>query len=212
MKAKYSDCVFINCPFDSEYADMFRASIFTVLDAGFIPRCSLEVANGAPRLNAIVALLKGCKYGVHDLSRVQLDSETGLPRFNMPFELGLFYAARHFGTAEQTRKLCLVFEEDRYRYQKFISDIAGVDVTPHGGSPENVIAGLRDWLVTASHRTTIPAGAAIKSRFLAFTSDMEQVCNEHFTDYYSMPFVELVYNMTDWLDQNQTRHSPLFPL
>ena len=86
---KYSDQVFVNCPFDKEYLSLFRACTFTVLDAGFVPRCSLEIDDGTQfRLEAIMGLIENCKYGVHDLSRVQLDSGSDLPRFNMPFELG----------------------------------------------------------------------------------------------------------------------------
>ena len=110
-KTNYSDQVFINCPFDKSYLNMFRACVFAVLDAGFIPRCSLEVGNGTQfRLNAIVGLINECQYGVHDLSIVQLDSASKLPRFNMPFEFGLFYSAKHFGISKQKRKQCLIFE------------------------------------------------------------------------------------------------------
>lgn len=34
--------VFINCPFDSEYAPIFEAIVFAVHDAGFRPRCARE--------------------------------------------------------------------------------------------------------------------------------------------------------------------------
>jgi hypothetical protein len=178
-KANYNDQVFINCPFDKKYSAMFHACVFTVLDAGFIPRCSLEVDDGTQfRLNAIIALINDCRYGVHDLSRVQLDPGSGLPRFNMPFELGLFYSAKHFGTQNQKKKQCVVFETEKYRYQKFISDIAGIDIKPHDKSPEKLILELRNWLFTASRRTTIPPGAKINGLFLAFQSDIEKACKK----------------------------------
>lgn len=210
-KTNYSDQVFINCPFDKSYLNMFRACVFAVLDAGFIPRCSLEVGNGTQfRLSAIVGLINECQYGVHDLSRVQLDSGSKLPRFNMPFEFGLFYSAKHFGMSKQKRKQCLVFEKQNYRYQKFISDIAGIDVTPHSNSPEKLIVALRNWLVTASRRTTIPPGPRIYERFVTFQADMKQACRRKSIDYNSMPFVELVQNMVDWLRINQITPAPLF--
>lgn len=211
MKNSTSDHVFINCPFDKRYANMFRACVFTVLDAGFIPRCSLEVDDATQfRLSAILSLIDGCRYGVHDLSRVQLDSTSRLPRFNMPFELGLFYSAKHFGSSNQKRKQCLVFETDKYRYQMFISDIAGVDITPHDSAPEKLILALRNWLVTASHRTTIPPGGKIKTRFNAFQVSIRKACRKHGIDYNAMPFVEIVQNMTDWLRINQIPHTRLF--
>ncbi|MDX1921225.1 MAG: hypothetical protein SFU25_10895 [Candidatus Caenarcaniphilales bacterium] len=38
--------VFINCPFDTNYKELFYALLFTILDLGFIPRCSLESEDG----------------------------------------------------------------------------------------------------------------------------------------------------------------------
>jgi hypothetical protein len=190
---------------------MFRACTFTVLDASFIPRCSLEVSDGTQnRLNAIIRIINECRYGVHDLSRVQLDSRSKLPRFNMPFELGLFYSAKYFGMSKQKRKQCLVFERQKYRYQKFISDIAGVDVIPHDNSAEKLIGALRNWLVTASKRTTIPPGPRIYERFVVFQSDIKAACRRNSFDYNAMPFVEVVKNMVDWLRINQFKGAPLF--
>jgi hypothetical protein len=179
-KAKYNDQVFINCPFDKEYSAMFHACIFTVLDAGFIPRCSLELDDGTQfRLSAIITLITDSRYGVHDLSRDQLDPGSNLPRFNMPFEIGLFYSAKHFGTENQKQKQCLVFETEKYRYQQFISDIAGIDIKPHKNLPENLILALRNWLVTTSRRKTIPPGGVIIKRFLAFQSDIGKACKKN---------------------------------
>jgi hypothetical protein len=208
MKNSASNNVFINCPFDKRYAPMFRACVFTVLDAGFIPRCSREVDDATQvRLSAILALIDGSPYGVHDLSRVQLDSVSKLPRFNMPFELGLFHGAKYFGSSRQKRKKCIVLESEKYRHQKFISDIAGVDVTPHGSCSEKLILALRNWLVTASRRTTIPPGETIRARFSAFESYIKNACRRNGSDFNSMPFVELVQNMTDWLRINQITHA-----
>lgn len=211
MKSSPSDYVFINCPFDKRYGKMFRACVFTVLDAGFIPRCSLEINDATQiRLGAILSLIDVCRYGIHDLSRVQLDSVSKLPRFNMPFELGLFHSAKHFGMPIQKRKQCLILESDQYRYQKFISDIAGIDITPHANSPTELIYAVRNWLVTSSRRTTIPPGEAIINRFNTFHSNFTKACRVNSIDYAAMPFIEMVQNMTDWLRINQIAHKPLF--
>jgi hypothetical protein len=39
---QYADNVFINCPFDPEYAPIFEAIVFAVNDAGFRPKCARE--------------------------------------------------------------------------------------------------------------------------------------------------------------------------
>jgi len=202
-KPDYNDQIFINCPFDKKYSVMFRACVFTVLDAGFIPRCSLEIENGTQsRLGAIYELISDCRYGIHDLSRVQLDSGVRLPRFNMPFELGLFYSAKYFGTNNHKNKKCLILEKEKYRYQTFISDLAGIDITPHDNKPEILIKELRNWLVTASRRTVIPHDTQIIKHFHAFQPYIKKTCKINAIDYYTMPFVEIVHNMTQWLKLN----------
>ncbi len=209
--SNYSDRVFINCPFDDQYRQLFRACTFTVLDAGFVPRCSREVDDASTsRLDVIVDIIDECQYGIHDLSRVQLDQSSHLPRFNMPFELGLFHSAKHFGPKRQKGKQCIVLEKNKYRYQKFISDIAGMNVTPHSNSQKRAIHAVRNWLVTASRRTTIPAAETIHKRFKAFQADFRKVCKKYGRDYDSMPFIEMVHNMNDWLQRNQIVKTPLF--
>jgi hypothetical protein len=48
-------------------------------------------------------MIRECRYGIHDLSRIELN-EAQYPRFNMPFELGIFFGARYIGTGEQKKK------------------------------------------------------------------------------------------------------------
>jgi hypothetical protein len=207
----YNDQVFINCPFDREFLDIFRAFCFTILDCGFVPRCSLEIDDASQfRLKAIIDMIEDCKYGLHDLSRVEIDKKSKLPRFNMPFEFGIFYGAKMLGNRKHKNKQCVVMEKEKYRYQKFISDISGIDVTPHGHSVKRTILGLRNWLVTASRRTSIPPAEQIYSRYLKFQRDLEKICKTKGIDHRTMPFIETVQNMTDWLKLNQILKQPLF--
>ena len=127
------DDVFINCPFDLEYNPTFRALVFAIYACGFRPRSALELDDGGQtRIEKLFNLIDACRYGIHDLSRTELDAKHGLPRFNMPFELGIFLGAKRFG-AGQKAKRALILDIDRYRYQKFISDLAGMDIHEHGG-------------------------------------------------------------------------------
>ena len=83
--------VFLNVPFDPQYRLLFEAMLFAVYDCGFKPRCALETTDaGQVRVQKISAIIRDCAFGIHDISRTQLDEGSGLPRFNMPFELGLF--------------------------------------------------------------------------------------------------------------------------
>ncbi len=211
MSNNYSNQVFINCPFDENYRKIFRAIIFTILDCGFIPRCSLESDDATKsRLSYILKLIEQCKYGIHDLSRVELDKLTKLPRFNMPFELGIFHGAKFFGQGLQQDKNCIILEKKEYRYQKFISDIAGIDVTAHNNSLKQVIIVIRNWLATATRRKTIPDSSNIISRHNSFKYRFEKTCKSRNIDSNIMTFVEITHNISDWLNLNQKNHHPIF--
>ncbi len=113
------------------------------------------------RIDKLYRIIGECRYGVHDLSRTELDDAHHLPRFNMPLELGIFLGAKRFGTDDQKLKRCLILDVEQYRYQRFISDISGIDVTPHGGDRREAARCVRDWLVTVSGRKTIPSVAVL---------------------------------------------------
>lgn len=96
-----------------------------MLDCGFTPRSALEAFDaGEVRIAKIYRLVSASQYGIYDISRIELSKDSGLPRFNMPFELGLDLGAKTFGTAQQKRKQLLVLDSKPYRYQASISDIA----------------------------------------------------------------------------------------
>ena len=178
MPQTYETDVFINCPFDSEYLPIFEAIVFTVYECGFRPRCALEAEDsGAVRVEKILKIIGESRFGIHDLSRTELDSRSGLPRFNMPLELGMFLGATRFGPPLQRRKVCLVLDREQYRYQKFISDIAGQDIRSHDGNPQKTIRQVRDWLRAAGGNPMIPGGREISRRYGIFLKGLPAVCH-----------------------------------
>lgn len=202
----YDSSVFINCPFDEDYAQIFEALIFTTFDCGFVPRCAFEVDNGVQnRIDKIVDLIRSCRLGIHDLSRTELDTHNRLPRFNMPFELGLFLGAQCFGTAAQKKKSCLILDVERYRFQAFISDIAGRDIKAHGGTVDRAVACVRDWLASQSE-LRIPGGGAISRRLRRFTSDYPSLLLAQSIDPREATYHDLVTSMRDWLAANPASH------
>lgn len=63
--------VFLNCPFDFSYQDLFFAAVFTILACNRQPRCALEsLDSGQNRLDKIVGLIRESQYSIHDLSRI----------------------------------------------------------------------------------------------------------------------------------------------
>src|SRR3954453_16452915 len=140
-EAGYERSVFVNCPFDNEYRHLFEAIVFAVHDCGYAARCALEVDDGSEvRIEKVARIIGDCRFGLHDISRTQPDLATGLPRFNMPFELGVFLGAKRSGRAEQKQTSCLILDIEPYRFQKFLSDIAGQDIAAHGGNVDIAIS------------------------------------------------------------------------
>ena len=160
--------VFINCPFDPKYKLLFEAIVFTVIDCGYICRCAKELGGASQRLDKIVTIISECKYGIHDISRVETDRKKNFPRFNMPFELGLFYGAFFFGNKKQQGKRHIILEKEKYRYHTFISDIKGIDIHDHKNSPKIVITKIRDWLETYSKDKFLPSGGIIYKKYKIF--------------------------------------------
>ena len=141
---------------------MFDGIVFAITDLGFVARSAREEDDGGEfRLAKIQRIIEQCRYGVHDISAVTLDSTHSLPRFNMPLELGLFLGCKRYGSNRQRYKVSLIFDRDPYRYQVFISDIAGQDIHPHNNDVKTAIRELRTWLATASERTKLPGGKDI---------------------------------------------------
>jgi hypothetical protein len=205
MTAAYADCVFINCPFDRDYRPFFEALVFAVHDAGFVPRCSLELSDaGEDRLTGIVRLIKDSRFGIHDISRTE-PNERGLPRFNMPFELGLFIGCRRYGGAKQRSKMCLVLDREPYRYQEFLSDIAGSDIAAHDGDTKVAVRRVRDWLRSASGRTTIPGAKRIWDRFERFAEHLPRLCEEMGLDLQEVHFADYSNMVVQWLRENAPR-------
>ena len=192
--------VFINCPFDDEYRPLFQALMFAVARCGFVPRCSLEAADsGDVRIDKITKIIGECRYGIHDLSRVELSSGNNLPRFNMPFELGLFLGARRFGPPKQRRKVCLVLDSAPYRYQAFLSDIAGQDIRTHGNEARRIVAHIRDWLRDSSQDASIPGGDEVHRRYEQFQSDLPRLCRDAHLLPNELTFLDLSTLISEWL-------------
>ena len=196
----YNDNVFLNCPFDPDYKQLFDAMVFAIHDCGFIPRCALEEEDASQvRIDKIYNIIADCRYGIHDISRTELDKVSGLPRFNMPLELGVFLGAKKFGINKQKRKNCLILDKAQYRYQEFISDIAGQDIQAHNNNPEGIITVVRNWIRTASKRQTIPSGSIIWGRYQEFMEDLPQLAQEHQLKVEELIFNDYTLVITRWL-------------
>lgn len=178
---------------------MFEALVFTVLACEFRPRSALELEDASlPRIEKLYAIVESCRYGIHDLSRTELDPVNRLPRFNMPLELGVFLGAKKFGDESQKQKRCLILDVERYRYQKFVSDLSGMDISCHGNDVDQIIASARNWLANVSRRT-LPGAKLIQGSYAKFVGDKSLIAAGQGLDANAIPYVDYERMVTAWL-------------
>jgi hypothetical protein len=199
---EYDQNVFINCPFDPEYAPLFEAIVFAVNDAGFRPKSARERLDSSQvRLQKIIDLIACSRYSIHDLSRTTLDDATALPRFNMPLELGIDLGCKAYHPQRSAKSL-LIFDSEQHRFQKFVSDLSGQDIQHHGNDARTAVTGVRNWLRTESGKDTIPGGAAIYSRYQAYRTDLPGICVELKLDISDLAFADFSFTIAQWLERH----------
>lgn len=195
--------VFINCPFSPDYAGFFQALVFGVVRSGFIPRCARENDDGGEvRIDKIRRIIAESRFGVHDISKTEPDPGSGLPRFNMPLELGLFLGARAFGGARHAQKKTLILDREPHRYHAFISDIAGQDIHSHDGQITRLIEEVAAWLRDQARDPRVPGGRAIATEFADFVEDLPKLAALMRLEPDELTFKDLHAIIADWITTN----------
>jgi len=201
--------VFINCPFDGQYKPLLRAMLFTLIYCGLTPRIASERGDsGEVRISKILELIKECKYSIHDLSRMEPLNPGDLPRFNMPFELGLDIGCKESASGQLAQKKSLILERERFRYQRVLSDLSGNDIKDHHGEPERLVRRVRSWLIE-NVRPDLPTGTEVWEAFNNFCDlfDAETSKLEYSReDLDEMPVKEEIYFINLFL--NRVRRKP----
>lgn len=207
-----AESVFINCPFDVDYQPLLRALVFAVQDCGFLARSALERDDGSEvRIEKIRRIIGESAFGVHDISRTEADAGTGLPRFNMPLELGIFLGAKYYGNARHARKSCVIFDRERYRYQAFCSDLAGHDIRAHGGAEREVVRAVRDAAGTWVPQRRLPGARAMFERYGRFVESLPRLAARIALDPDELTFGDLSFLIARWLRTNKPASTSLDP-
>lgn len=149
-------------------------------------------------------IISECKYSIHDLSHTELDVATGLPRFNMPFELGLDFGCKRFGNSNQNGKISLVLDIEEHRYEAFISDVKGQDITARGNTVLEVIEVVRDWLRNEldPRVVIIPSGENIHKRYLDFQLALPTICARLRWNPNNLKFADFSFAVATWIEAN----------
>lgn len=195
--------VFIDCPFDDSYRPVFDAIVFAVLACDFKVRSALEITDsGDLRLDKIYRLIGESTHSIHDLSRVEVDGETGLPRFNMPIELGIALGFKKFASRSPPQRL-LILDSERFRYRKFASDLAGLDIAEHANQPAGAIARVRDFL--AAGRSSLPTADHIHASYSTFEAALDGMASAHKQSVAQLTFSDRLRLAKLFIDRSRTR-------
>jgi len=201
ITGEFEKNVFINCPFDPVYKQMLKVLIFTLIMCGLEPRIALERNDsGEERINKIKELIRCSKYSIHDISRMEPLKEGNLPRFNLPFELGLDLGCRTYGESKLATKKCLILEKEEHMYLKVISDISGNDIRAHNGDEQNLLREVRNWLLTTVN-LPVPAANIIWETFNLYSNFFIKTCKEEGYDAHDieyMPIKEYMRYVKKW--------------
>ena len=195
--------VFINCPFDNDFKPLLKALVFELIYLGFSPKLSQTLSSSAIRINQIKNLIKTCKFGIHDLSRSKAMVAGELPRFNMPYELGLDIGALEYGNRKLKTKRILILETERFHYQKVISDIAGQDIENHNDDPKTLITKVRNWFSVNFPEETIVGQSVIWIAYNQFIDDLNTNLSASYTDdeIEEMPIGDFIKFSSDWISE-----------
>ena len=175
-----------------------------MISSGFSVRVAKESDDaGETRIDKIYRLIGESRYSIHDISRTELDPINKLPRFNMPLELGLFLGAKKFGGNDHAKKRCLIFDIEQYRYQKFVSDIAGQDINAHDGKPIIAVEITRNWLATNSRRKNIIAPVTLTNSYQKFESAFPDLLIKSNLNRARLAFPDLERLVVAWVKKAQ---------
>jgi hypothetical protein len=170
--------VFVNCPFDQEFKPCFEALIFSIIACGYKVRCALEDDDGANiRFEKLRRLVGECPRSIHDLSRVELGAND-LPRFNMPFELGMAIGAKYYGGRSRRNNTALIMVSKQYVLPAYLSDLAGNDPLHHNGDPRQVVRIVGRYLHRTPEGKLVPGAQALIDSFVQFNRDLPKLATE----------------------------------
>lgn len=157
--------VFINCPYDDKYLEIFKIIMYMCFRFGYEPVFAAESATSNNRMQVIEKLIKTTSFSIHDISR----NDSGeYPRFNMPFELGMDYM---YKCLKNKNKELLILDNLPNDYDKTLSDLSCLDVMGHQYDSELAVKILRDTFVKLTDKINVPGPKLIYDEyFLGFNS------------------------------------------
>ncbi len=193
--------VFINCPFTPDYRAHFRAIIFTVIRSGV--HASLR-ARDRRRLGEPLREDLQDHRGVplrhprhlEDGARPRVATSSLLIcRWNWASSS----AQKRFGGPSQRTKKCIIFDTTPYRYQQFISDIAGQDIHAHDDRVAKLIEQVATWFRDEIRDPNVPGGRAIAAEYEKFMTVIPDICAVKQLDPSELTFQDYRAMAAEWI-------------
>lgn len=116
----------------------------------------------------------------------------------MPFELGIDIGSRELGNDLLKTKRCLVFEKERFRYQRVLSGLSGNDIKAHDGDPIRLVKAVRNWFAE-NEVYDLPSPNKIwdaYNEFLLLLTKEAEILGYEDGDYSEIPIPEYIYLVT----------------
>ncbi|MEM9558502.1 MAG: hypothetical protein AAGC60_29890 [Acidobacteriota bacterium] len=148
-----------------------RPLLFSIAYLGFSPRLASERSDSAEyRLEKICSLIESSALSIHDLSRLKASKVDEFYRLNMPFELGIDWGLRRFGSAQSRRKQFLILETNPHDFKIALSDLSGIDIKSHSDSPNELVRAVRDWFYETVGVKEAPSPSGLLGTFNDFST------------------------------------------
>lgn len=167
--------VYINCPYDNDYAPIKYVLLFTILSCGMTPKlASMDKNVGKSRMEKIKELVTMTKYSIHDISRCKAPKKNSWYKMNMPFELGFDFSSKFF-SKKMSDKQYLVLTGGQYNMRHFFSDFMGYDTFCYGESAEKLIGIVRNFfwsVLDDSKKKLLPSKTDLWNRYQQFQLDL----------------------------------------
>jgi len=158
--------------------------------------------SGETRAEKLIRLIRESRYGIHDISRTEVNANQ-LPRFNMPYEFGLFVGLKHSIEPQQRRKVVLVLDREPHRYHEFLSDIAGHDIRSHRSDSDELIRQVRHWLQSQVDRD-LPGAGQLVAEYHLFISEVPRLLAKLSKSEADLDnFRDFHWLVADWLEENR---------
>lgn len=194
MKTKKSLKVFINCPYDNEYKPLFFAMIYICIFYGLDPIFAACDESSSDRMKNIVKYMKDSNYAIHDISRIHGD----MPRFNMPFELGMYYM--HIQESRQNKSM-LILEGENNKSDIVISDLSGSEIKCHSNDIELLFKVVRPFLWQFyPDKKDAPQKMYLSYMLECLTEIDTKVKNQGYSNYLDLDFFEFKIYIQEYFD------------